>query len=63
MNQPNGSQSVRVSVATPTNVTNCILEDLERGVRPWLTPWSAYARLFEGEDGEHSLIWSRTKSE
>jgi uncharacterized protein (DUF736 family) len=26
-------------------------------------PTAIYARLLEGEDGEHSLIWSRTKSE
>ncbi len=26
-------------------------------------PTAIYARLLEGEDGEHTLIWSRTKSE
>jgi uncharacterized protein (DUF736 family) len=26
-------------------------------------PTAVYARLLEGEDREHSLIWSRTKSE
>ncbi len=39
MNQPNASQSVRRDLYQ--HVTNRILEDLERGVRPWLTPWSA----------------------
>lgn len=33
-----------------------ILDDLS-------LPTAIYARLLEGEDGEHSLIWSRTKSE
>ena len=36
MNQP---QSVRRDLYQ--HVTNRILEDLERGVRPWLKPWSA----------------------
>jgi uncharacterized protein (DUF736 family) len=26
-------------------------------------PTAIYARLLEGEEGEHTLIWSRTKSE
>jgi uncharacterized protein (DUF736 family) len=26
-------------------------------------PAAIYARLLEGEDGEHTLIWGRTKSE
>jgi uncharacterized protein (DUF736 family) len=26
-------------------------------------PTAIYGRLLEGEDGEHALIWSRTKSE
>jgi antirestriction protein ArdC len=38
MNQPNASQSVRRDLYQ--HVTNRILEDLERGVRPWLKPWS-----------------------
>jgi antirestriction protein ArdC len=38
MNQPNASQSVRRDLYQ--YVTNRILEDLERGVRPWLKPWS-----------------------
>jgi antirestriction protein ArdC len=39
MNQPNASQSVRRDLYQ--HVTNRILEDLERGIRPWLKPWSA----------------------
>ena len=39
MNQPTASQSVRRDLYQ--HVTNRILEDLERGVRPWLKPWSA----------------------
>jgi antirestriction protein ArdC len=39
MDQPNASQSVRRDLYQ--HVTNRILEDLERGVRPWLKPWSA----------------------
>ena len=38
MKQPNASQSVRRDLYQ--HVTNSILEDLERGVRPWLKPWS-----------------------
>jgi len=39
MNQTNASQSVRRDLYQ--HVTNRILGDLERGVRPWLKPWSA----------------------
>jgi antirestriction protein ArdC len=39
MNQSNASQSVRRDIYQ--HVTNRILEDLERGVRTWLKPWSA----------------------
>jgi antirestriction protein ArdC len=39
MNQSNESQSVRRDLYQ--HVTNRILEDLERGVRPWFKPWSA----------------------
>jgi antirestriction protein ArdC len=39
MNQTNASQSVRRDLYQ--HVTNRILDDLERGVRPWLKPWSA----------------------
>ena len=38
MNQPNAPQSVRRDLYQ--HVTDRILEDLERGVRPWLKPWS-----------------------
>lgn len=39
MSQPNASQTVRRDLYQ--HVTNRILDDLERGVRPWLKPWSA----------------------
>lgn len=39
MNQSNVSPAVRRDVYQ--HVTTRILEDLERGVRPWLKPWSA----------------------
>lgn len=39
MNQHNASQCVRRDLYQ--YVTTRILEDLERGVRPWLKPWSA----------------------
>lgn len=39
MSQANASPTVRRDLYQ--HVTNRILEDLERGVRPWLKPWSA----------------------
>jgi hypothetical protein len=40
MSQPNASATVRRDLYQ--HVTTRILEDLERGVRPWLKPWSAF---------------------
>jgi len=38
MSQPNASATIRRDLYQ--HVTNCILDDLERGTRPWLKPWS-----------------------